>query len=99
MKKSTKSKKTTTKTQEKKDNDYYTPEEERRLDYFHEETGNKFTDEEIYDLIVKYKDDDEAILNDLKEKLKDKRGEGEWNEIGKRNYISFYIILFYINRW
>ena len=96
MKKSTKSKKTTTKTQEKKDNDYYTAEEVQRLDHFHEETGNKFQDEEIYDLMIKYKDDDEAILNELKEKLKDKKGEGEWHDIGKRNYIFYYIILCYI---
>ena len=37
----------------------------------------------------KYKNDDEAILNDLKEQLKERnRGiEYEWNEIGKGNYI------------
>ena len=35
--------------------------------------------------MLKYKDDDEAILNELKEELKQrKRGnEFEWNEIGK----------------
>ena len=93
MKKSTKSKKTTTKTQEKKD-DYYTPEEEERLDYFHEQTRHKFQDEEVYDLMVKYKNNDEAILNELNEKLESKKGEGEWVDVGKGNYIFYYIILY-----
>ena len=98
MKKSTKSKKTTSKTQEKKD-EYYTQEEEERLDYFHEQTGHKFQDEEVYDIMVKHKNDDEAILNELKEQLKDKKGDGEWVDVGKRNYIFYYILLYYINRW
>ena len=93
MKKSTKSKKTTTKTQEKKD-DYYTPEEEERLDYFHEQTGHKFQDEEVYALMVKYKNNDEAILNELNEQLESKKGEGEWVDVGKGNYIFYYIILY-----
>ncbi len=93
MKKSTKSKKTTTKTQEKKD-DYYTPEEEERLDYFHEQTRHKFQDEEVYDLMVKYKNNDEAILNELNEQLESKKGEGEWVDVGKGNYIFYYIILY-----
>ncbi len=84
MKKSTKSKKTTTKTQEKKD-DYYTKEEEERLDYFHEQTGHKFQDEEVYNLMVKYKNNDEAILNELNEQLESKKGEGEWVDVGKGN--------------
>ena len=90
MKKNTKSKKTTTKTKEKDDNDeFYTKEEEERLDKFQEETEHKFDDDEIYQLMQKYKNDDEAILNDLKEQLKERnRGiEYEWNEIGKGNYI------------
>ena len=93
MKKSTKSKKTTTKTQEKKD-DYYTKEEEERLDYFHEQTRHKFQDEEVYDLMVKYKNNDEAILNELNEQLESKKGEGEWVDVGKGNYIFYYIILY-----
>ena len=86
MKKSTKAKKTTTRTQEKKDDDeYFTQEEEKRLDKFHEQTDNKFNDDEIYPIMCKYKDDDEAILNELKEMLKEKKGEGEWHDVGKRN--------------
>ncbi len=76
---------------EKKENpkedseDYYTKEEIERLDKFHKLTDNKFLDEEIYDLMLKYKDDEDTILNELKEELKQrKRGnEFEWNEIGK----------------
>lgn len=96
MKKSTKSKKN--EKQKGKENEkekkespkeeseqYYTKEEMERLDKFHSLTENKFLDDEIYDLMLKYKDDDETILNELKEDLKQrKRGnEFEWNEIGK----------------
>ena len=94
MKKATKSKKSQTKEKpkekpkEKKEesgDEYYTPEEIERLDKFHKLTDNKFLDEEIYDLMLKYKDDEDTILNELKEELKQrKRGnEFEWNEIGK----------------
>lgn len=81
-----KTKKAPAKTKPKESNDdYYTKEEEERLDKFHAETGNKFTDEEIYALMVKYKNDDQAVSNELKELLKDaKRGaEYEWQEVGK----------------
>ena len=91
MKKTTKTKKATPKAKEKPSEDnYYTKEEEKRLDKFHELTERKFDDEEIYSLRMKYKDDDDAILNDLKEQLKEeKRGEGAWEEVGKSNYIFF----------
>ena len=91
MKKTTKTKKATPTAKEKPSEDnYYTKEEEKRLDKFHELTERKFDDEEIYSLMMKYKDDDDAILNDLKEQLKEeKRGEGAWEEVGKSNYIFF----------
>ena len=65
--------------------EFYTEEELKRLDKFHELTENKFQDDEIYELMEKYKEDDDSILNELKEQLKErKRGiEYEWNEIGK----------------
>ena len=96
MKKAAKSKKTQTKDKakekpkEKKEEasqDYYTPEEIERLDKFHEQTENFFEDDEVYELMEKYKNDDDAILNELKEQLKQrKRGdEYEWNEVGKSN--------------
>ena len=47
MSKNTKPKKTTTKPKAKNDDDYYTPEEEKRLDWFHEQTEKKFTDDEV----------------------------------------------------
>ena len=67
------------------DNNYYTKEEIKLLDKFHEKTENKFEDEEIYELMLKYKNDDDAILNELKEQLKErKRGEEfDWQTIGK----------------
>jgi len=88
MSKATNSKKATAKTKAKEPADeYYTKEEEERLDKFHEETQNKFTDDEIYKLMLKHKNDIEAISNELKELLKDsKRGEEyEWQEVGKSN--------------
>ena len=96
MNKTTKSKKTTTKPKETKETDeYYTKEEVKRLDKFQALTENKFDDTEIYDLMIKYKNDDDAILKELKEQLNEKmRGEGEWQDIGKRNYIFYNIILF-----
>ena len=91
MKKTTKPKKVAPKAKEKPEtDDFYTKEEEKRLDKFHELTDQKFDDEEIYRLMIKYKDDDDAILNELKEQLKEeKRGEGAWEEVGKRNYIFY----------
>ena len=91
MKKTTKPKKVIPKAKEKPEtDDFYTKEEEKRLDKFHELTEHKFDDEEIYRLMIKYKDDDDAILNELKEQLKEeKRGEGAWEEVGKRNYIFY----------
>ena len=96
MKKPAKSKKSQTKEKpkekpkekkEESNEEYYTPEEIKRLDKFHEETEHFFEDDEIYDLMEKYKNDDDAILNELKEQLKQrKRGtEFEWNEVGKSN--------------
>ena len=71
--------------------DYYTQEEIKLLDKYHEFTGNKFIDDEIYDIMVRCKNDDNLIKNELKEMLKElKRGEEyNWTEIGKSNYIYF----------
>ena len=65
----------------------YTKEEIKRLDEFHAQTEDKFDDDEIYELMLKYKDNDEEILRELQEQLKErKRGEEyEWREVGKSN--------------
>ena len=92
MKKGKKSKKATpkakqdeTKMKKEPSNEYYTEEEIKKLDEFHEQTEHKFEDDEVYELMLKYKDDDEAILNELKELLKErKRGEQfDWQAVGK----------------
>ena len=72
------------KNQETKE-DEYTKEECKKLDEFHDKTEHKFTDDEVYELMLKYKNDDNAILNELNEQLKErKRGEEfEWREVGK----------------
>ena len=89
--KAAKAKKPTSKTNEKENTDeYYTEEEEKRIDKIHEQTGKKFLDEEVYDPMKKYKNDDEAIINELKE-----RGENyQWESVGKSNYIFYNIILY-----
>ena len=69
-KKKTQTKATKPKEQESNDN-FYTKEEMERLDKFHAETNERFTDEEVYELMEKYKNDDEAILNELKDQLKE----------------------------
>jgi DNA-binding transcriptional MerR regulator len=92
MKKGNKSKKAGTKAKPKEtketNDDYYTEEEMKTLDKYHAKTNHKFDDEEIYELMQKYKDNEEAILNELNEELKEreKRGdEYEWHDVGKSN--------------
>ena len=69
------------------DEEYYTEEEIKLLDKFHELTHGHFEDEEIYDIMVKYHNDEELIKNELDDRLKQiKRGdEFTWTEIGKSN--------------
>ena len=63
--------------------EYYTKEEIERLDKIHAKTNNKFDDDEVYQLMKKYKNDDNAIIKDLQE-----RGEiFQWKYIGKSKYI------------
>ena len=69
------------------DEEYYTEEEIKLLDKFHEITHGHFEDEEIYDIMVKFHNDEELIKNELDDRLKQiKRGdEFTWTEIGKSN--------------
>ena len=46
--------------------DFYTPEEIALLDKFHEFSNHKFIDEEIYDIMQKFNNDEELIKNELK---------------------------------
>ena len=90
MKKQNKNKKPQEKPKPKEpepESEYYTNEEIEKLDSLHEQTENKFTDDEIYELMLKYKNNDEEILKELQEQLKErKRGEEyEWREVVKSN--------------
>ena len=92
MKKGTRKKAQAKAKTEKKDDpksnvEYYTKEELERLDSFHAETNHKFNDEEIYELMEKYGQNDDAIKNELQEQLKEReRGdEFNWQEVGKSN--------------
>ena len=105
MKKATKTKKAQIKEKPKQEeSNEYTKEEIERLDYFHSKTENKFDDDEIYDLMLKYKNDENAILSELEEQLKERKrgGEYEWQEVGKSKYIFNKILILFIiliNRW
>ena len=89
--------KTKPKEAKKTDNNYYTEEEIKLLDKFHAQTEKKFEDDEIYELMLKYKNDEEAILSDLKEQLKErKRGEEfNWQTIGKSKILFNYLYFNY----
>ena len=87
-----KKKETKKKVEEESDSEeYYTEEEIRMLDKFHGLSENKFTDDEIYDVMVRFNNDEELIKNEINEMLKQlKRGdEFDWTEIGKSNSIYF----------
>ena len=43
--------------------EYYTEEEIKMLDKFHLLSENKFTDDEIYDVMVRFNNDEELIKN------------------------------------
>ena len=66
---------------------YYTPEEIILLDKLHEFSEHKFEDDDIYEIMIKYNNDEELNKNEIKEMLKElKRGaEFSWTEIGKSN--------------
>ncbi len=72
---------------------YYTPEEIILLDKLHEFSEHKFDDDDLYNVMIKFNNDEELIKNEIKEMLKElKRGaEFTWTEIGKSNYIFFNI--------
>ena len=71
--------------------DYYTEEEIASLDKFHVFTDHKFEDDEIYDVMQKFNNDEELIKNELKEMLKvlNKGDEFNWTEIGKSKNILY----------
>ncbi len=79
------------KKEESDSEEYYTPEEIVLLDKYHDFCGHKFEDDEIYQIILKHKHNDDMIKNELNEMLKElKRGEEfSWTEIGKSKYIFF----------
>ena len=78
---------------EEEEFDYFTPEEIALLDKFHEFSEKKFSDDEIYEVMLKFNNDEELIKNELKEMLKilSKGDEFNWTEIGKSKKIFFNI--------
>ena len=69
--------------------EFYTNEEMELLDKYHELTEHKFEDEDIYNVMVKFNNDDDLIKNELKEMIKETlRGdEYNWQRIGESKYI------------
>ena len=74
---------------DKKEKKEQIPEEIELLDKYHLFSGNKFVDEEIYDIIMKCNKDEKMIKEELKQRLKEfERGdEYNWTEIGESEYI------------
>lgn len=82
MKKTTKTG-TKRKESESSSEDYYTIEEVKKLDEYQMFTENKFSDDEIYEVMQKHKGADEAIRLELKEMLNElQRGDFSWKEVG-----------------
>ena len=71
------------------DTEEYTPEEIKKLDYYQDYSNHLLDDEEIYDLICKYNDDDEKIKEELNElvKIANKGKEYQWHQVGKSKNI------------
>ena len=65
--------------------EYYTPEEIALLDRLHEFSNKKFEDDEIYEMMQKFNNDEEMIKEELKQRLKDflKGDKFDWVEIGE----------------
>ena len=70
---------------EEEEYDYYTPEEIELLGRLNEFSNKKFEDDEIYEMMQKFNNDEEMIKEELKERLKDflKGDEFDWVEIGE----------------
>ncbi len=73
------------KNKEESDTEEYTPEEIKKLDYYQEQTNYVLDDDDIYELMCKYGDNEEKILYELKELEKEaNRGkEYQWHQVGK----------------
>ena len=79
---------------------FYTKEEIELLDKYHDFTGHKFEDEEIYDVMVKYNNDDALIKDELKEMIKETmRGdEFNWQKIGESKFLYINIIIIFLTK-
>lgn len=66
----------------------YTTKELEFIDKYHAISDNNFEDEDLYDLIIKYNYDNEKIMKDLNQMMRDiKLGdEFKWHEQGKSKY-------------
>ncbi len=71
------------------DTEEYTQEEIKKLDYYQDYSNHLLDDDEIYDLMCKYKDDDEKIKEELDEliKIANKGEEYQWHEVSKSKNI------------
>ncbi len=80
------------------DAEEYTKEELKALDNYQNYSGNIFDDDEIYQLMVKFDNNENKIKEELKELLKiaSKGEEYQWHEVRKSKLIlfNFYYILY-----
>ena len=67
------------------DTEEYTQEEIEKLDYYHNLTNHVLDDDDIYDLMCKYGDDESKIREKIYELTKEanKGDEYQWHEVGK----------------
>ncbi len=71
----------------------YTQEEIEALDFYQEFSKNIFEDEEIYELMQRFNNDENKIKEELEEMIKiaNKGEEYKWHEVGKSKIIFFYL--------
>lgn len=67
----------------------YTQEEIEALDFYQEFSKNIFEDEEIYELMQRFNNDENKIKEELEEMIKiaNKGEEYKWHEVGKSKNI------------
>ena len=79
------------------DAEEYTKEELEALDYYQKYSGKIFDDDEIYQLMVRFENNETKIKEELDEmkKIASKGEEYQWHEVTKSKLISFNFNIFF----
>ena len=80
------------------DAEEYTKEELEALDYYQKYSGKIFDDDEIYQLMVRFENNETKIKEELNEmkKIASKGEEYQWHEVTKSKLILFNFNIFFI---